>query len=117
MSRAQEYRWVAEVHNSLRTVIGDGLRQQLEAPRELPSELASLVAQIASPNASLRVSMPHNRVSRSGRGRYDSILGPGSESPRDPGPFSAPRAVIAEATSATSSMRSPTPHRGSSVAG
>ncbi len=54
MSRAQEYRWVAEVHNSLRTVIGDGLRQQLEAPRELPSELASLVAQIASPNASLR---------------------------------------------------------------
>ena len=69
MSRAQEHRWVAEVHNSLRTVIGNGLRQQLEAPQELPSELASLVAQIASPNASLRVSMPDDRVSRSARGR------------------------------------------------
>ena len=58
MSRAQEHHWVAEVHNPLRTVVGNGLRQQLEAPQELPSELASLVAQIASPNASLLFRCP-----------------------------------------------------------
>jgi hypothetical protein len=46
MSRAQEYRGVAEVHNAMRTVIGDGLKQQLKAPQELPRELALLVAQL-----------------------------------------------------------------------
>ena len=44
MSRA--YHWVAEVHKAMRTVIGDGLKQQLQAPQEVPHDIASLVAQI-----------------------------------------------------------------------
>ncbi len=40
--------------------------------------------------ANILVSMPHNRVSRSGRGRYDSILSPGSESPSRPGALFSP---------------------------
>jgi hypothetical protein len=42
MSRA--YHWVAEVHKAMRTVIGDGLKQQLQAPQEVPPDIASLVA-------------------------------------------------------------------------
>ena len=49
MSRA--YHWVAEVHKAMRTVIGDGLKQQLQAPQEVPHDIASLVAQRRSPCA------------------------------------------------------------------
>jgi hypothetical protein len=48
MSRA--YHWVAEVQKAMRTVIGDGLKQQLEAPQGLPSDMASLVARIGTPD-------------------------------------------------------------------
>jgi hypothetical protein len=34
----------------MRTVIGDGLKQQLEAPQGLPSDMASLVARIGTPD-------------------------------------------------------------------
>jgi len=46
MSRA--YHWVAEVQKAMRTVIGDGLKQQLEAPQDLPPDVASLVAAIGT---------------------------------------------------------------------
>jgi hypothetical protein len=46
MSRAQQSRWVAEVHKAMRTAIGAALKQQLEAPQELPTEIALLLAQI-----------------------------------------------------------------------
>ena len=46
MSRA--YHWVAEVQKAMRSVIGDGLKQQLEAPHGLPPEMASLVARIGT---------------------------------------------------------------------
>ena len=48
MSRA--YQWVAEVQKAMRTVIGDGLKQQREAPQGLPSDMASLIARIGTPD-------------------------------------------------------------------
>jgi len=53
MSRAQGYRWDGEVHNAVRKAVGDGLKQQLEAPQELPADIASLVAQIEGMTASV----------------------------------------------------------------
>ena len=63
MSRA--YHWVAEVHKAMRTVVGDGLKQQLQAPQEVPPDIASLVAQIDAPHARVRLSMPDDRVPHS----------------------------------------------------
>ena len=53
MSRAQGYRWDGEVHNAVRKAVGDGLKRLLEAPKELPPDIASLVAQIEGMTASV----------------------------------------------------------------
>jgi hypothetical protein len=42
------YHWVAEVQKAMRTVIGDGLKRQLEARQDLPPDIASLVARIGT---------------------------------------------------------------------
>jgi hypothetical protein len=71
MSRA--YYWIAEVQKAVRTVIGDGLKQQLEAPQDLPPDMASLVARIGTPDklhARDRLSMTNDdRVACSSFGR------------------------------------------------
>jgi hypothetical protein len=40
MSRA--YHWVAEAQKAMLTVIGDGLKQHLEAPQDLPPNMAMI---------------------------------------------------------------------------
>ena len=70
MSRA--YHWVAEVQKAMLTVIGDGLKQHLEAPQDLPPDMASLIARIGIPDkfhARDRLSIPnYDRVARSSFG-------------------------------------------------
>jgi hypothetical protein len=41
----QEYRdrWIAGVRDVVRVTIGNGLREQLEAPQQLPSNIVALV--------------------------------------------------------------------------
>ena len=64
MSRAQKNRWVTEVHQAVRTVIGNGLKQQLAAPEELPLQIALLVARIAKNDkyACVRLSVSEDRL-------------------------------------------------------
>jgi hypothetical protein len=43
----EDYRWGEDVHKALRTVIGDGLKKELEAPGQLPTAIALLVQQLS----------------------------------------------------------------------
>jgi hypothetical protein len=65
MLRTQKWRWVAEVHQSMRAAIGHVLQEQMEAPQELPPELAALVAHVANSDTGFCVSMPQDRIARS----------------------------------------------------
>jgi hypothetical protein len=46
----QEYRdrWIAGVRDVVRVTIGNGLRERLEAPQQLPSNIVSLLALITN---------------------------------------------------------------------
>ena len=49
----QVYRvhWLAEAHDAMRVTIASGLKERLEAPKQLPSDIASLLGLVTGQSA------------------------------------------------------------------